>query len=158
MWDKGIEKIRASVVGLGYEFVGAQCIGAGHQAILRIFVDAPNGITIEQITQISHQILGLIEVELPQFQNYRIEVSSPGLDRPLFTIADYQKFIGKKAKIHLKVPLEGRRHFAGKLVEVSDQEITIAMDDGNIALSFSSIEKGNLVPEISFKKSEKKDE
>jgi ribosome maturation factor RimP len=150
-WNKAVEKFCACVEGLGFEFVGAEMIGSGHKAILRIYADAAPSINIDQITQITHQLMGLIEVDLPTYRECTIEVSSPGLDRPLFKLADYQRFVGKKVRLNLHTPLEGQRHFTGNLIAVDAEQVTIKCDEKEVVLPFSAIEKAKLVPEISFK-------
>lgn len=152
-WDEAEEKIRTCVEGLGFEFVGAQRVGSGVYTVLRVLADSPAGITINQITQITHQLMGVIEVEMPDYRDYTIEVSSPGLDRPLFKLADYQRFTGRKVRVSLSEPLEGQRHFIGVLVKADAEQITLELEENRqqITLPFSAIAKAKLIPVISFK-------
>jgi len=142
--------IEPAVAALGYEFVGHQLIQSGHSTILRVYVDAENGISIDAIEQASRQISAVLDVEEPIIGRYTLEVSSPGLDRPLFRIDDYRRFVGKTVKIRLHVANEhGQRNFVGSLASVADHKVTLTLESGDqIVVNFDEIDKGNLVPEF----------
>ncbi len=115
---------------------------------MRVFIDSPQGVTVEDCTAVSRQISAILDVENPIHGQYDLEVSSPGLDRPLVTPAHYQRFLGKRARIKLRQPLDGRRNFAGELLAIEDDTVTIMVDGETFALVLSNIEKANLVPEF----------
>lgn len=150
-WNKAVETFCACVEGLGFEFVGAEMVGSGSYAVLRVYVDSATGITIAQITQITHQLVGVIEVDFPAYRECAMEVSSPGLDRPLFKLADYERFIGHKVRVSLHTPLEGQRHFSGTLVSADAEQVTVEIEEKKVILPFSAISKTRLVPVVSFK-------
>jgi len=144
------EIIEPAVTALGYELVGCEVSQDGKRCVLRVYVDAENGITIDAITQISRQISAVLDVEDPMGSRYALEVSSPGLDRPLFQLEHYHRVVGKKVKLRLRAPRgdDHRRNYSGLLMGIEDQQITLKMDDGeSISLDFGEIEKANLVPE-----------
>lgn len=142
--------IESAVTALGFDFVGCELIQSGRSATLRVYVDEVHGIDIDAITKISRQISAVLDVEEPLSGRYTLEVSSPGLDRPLFQLDDYRRFIGRSVKLRLRIPREGdRRNYTAELVSVEDQQITLAMESGErIAINFDEIEKANLVPEF----------
>ena len=102
------------VEDLGYEFVGLQYSGNPKHPVLVIYIDAPDGIAVEDCAKVSREIAAILDVEDPIAGKYRLEVSSPGLDRPLFTLAQFQQFSGEVAQIFLFAPRDGRRKYKGK--------------------------------------------
>jgi len=146
-----LEIIEPAVTALGYELVGCEINQNGKRSVLRVYVDGEGGISIDAITQISRQISAVLDVEEPISGRYELEVSSPGLDRPLYQLAHYQDVVGSKVKLRLRTPSgdEHRRNFTGILREIKDHQIRLELDDGNeINLDFDDIEKGNIVPEF----------
>ena len=147
------EQLEATIQGLGYVYVGSEAVSAPG-AVLRIYVEGKpdnsgnTNIGLDEIMVISRQLSALMDVEAPGAGRYRLEVSSPGLDRRLFKLADYQRFLGSEVKIRLYRPLEGRRNWHGTLVEVSTEEITINSENQTYRLAFSNIEKAHLVPKF----------
>jgi ribosome maturation factor RimP len=97
---------------------------------------------------VSHQVSGVLDVEDPIAGPYDLEVSSPGLDRPLFTAEQFARFIGRKARIRLSVPLAGRRNFSGVLEGVEDNAVLLGEDGVQFRLSLSAIDKARLVPDV----------
>ena len=146
--------IEPAVSALGYELVGCELSGGlKGRKLLRVYVDGPNGVTLDACASISRQIGAVLEVEDPIRGAYYLEVSSPGLERPLFTLAHYQRFIGRRIKVRLRMAEEARRNFAGVLTAVEGEELTLTLDDGEqIRLAFCDIEKGNLVQNQKSKK------
>lgn len=142
--------IEPAVTALGYEFVGYQLVQSGNSAVLRVYVDDENGISIDAIEKVSRQISAVLDVEEPIMGRYTLEVSSPGLDRPLFRLEDYQRFVGKPVKIRLRMPHEeGQRNFVGDLASVEGEKVTLVLASGDqIVVDFNEIDKGNLVPEF----------
>lgn len=137
--------IQAPVETLGYELVGVEYIQGGPDPILRIYIDAEQGITIEDCERVSHQVSGILDVEEPVRSAYLLEVSSPGFDRPLFKLKDFERFAGAMAKVNLKLPVDGRRNFTGLLQGVEGEEILIEVDGEVYGLPFSKLAKAKLV-------------
>ena len=135
---------------LGFELVGCQLQSIGRQGqLLRILVDRldreAGGVTIDDCARASHQIKGILEVENCIEGNYRLEVSSAGLERPLYTMAHYQRFLGSCVKIRMHEDKEGRRHFAGQIIAVDNEQVSLLIDGGTIVLPISEIDRANLV-------------
>ena len=137
------------IESMGYELVGVEFIGGGGHGTLRVYIDRDEGVSVDDCAAISHQISGILDVEEPIQQAYDLEVSSPGIDRPLFKLADYERFAGQTAKIRLAVALEGRKNFRGELLGVADSKwIKIEVDGQRFDLPFADIARANLVGEL----------
>ncbi len=135
------------VEGLGYEFWGIEFRSHGHHSKLRVFIDdAENGIAIDDCEKVSRQVSGVMDVEDPIQTEYTLEVSSPGMDRPLFRLEQYEAFIGHKVQIKLRMAFEGRRKFLGLIKGVEGDDVVVVVDDHEYLLPFDSIEKANIVP------------
>ncbi len=136
------------VVAMGYELVGMEFQRGGGHGTLRVFIDREAGVDLEDCAAISHQISGILDVEEPIQQAYDLEISSPGLDRPLFKLEDYDRFSGQMAKIKLAVALDGRKNFMGQLQGAIDAStIVIEVDGQPFELAFADIAKANLIGE-----------
>lgn len=142
------EIIEPVVETLGYELVGIEYLSQGKHTLLRVYIDHESGIMIDDCERVSHQLSGLLDVEDLIRGHYNLEVSSPGLDRPLFTIEHFERFRNQKAKVKLSLPVEGRRKFTGIIHGVKDGNVLLEVDDQDIELPFTTIEKANLVPEF----------
>ena len=137
------------VESMGYELVGVEFQGAGGHGTLRVYIDREQGVSLDDCAAISHQISGILDVEEPIKQAYDLEISSPGIDRPLFKLADFERFAGRTAKIKLAVDLEGRKNFKGRLQGVADARMVVIEVDGEaFYLPFADIGKANLVGEF----------
>jgi ribosome maturation factor RimP len=147
-----LEQLIAPVLNvLGFELVGCRFVSEFGRQTLRIFIDGPEGVTVDDCTQVGRQINAVLAVNSSVGQSYDVEVSSPGLDRPLFTLAHFQRFIGQQVKLSLREPLSGRRNFTGKLVSAdASGNVVIHMDEQDVTLAFDNIEKANLVPDLRF--------
>ena len=137
--------IETSIVSLGYELVGVEYLARGRESMLRIYIDSPEGIGIEDCERVSHQVSGILEVEDPITTAYTLEVSSPGFDRPLFRLADFERFAGEEAKISLKLPVDGRRNFRGALQGIEGDQILILVDGEEYVLPFNKLANARLV-------------
>ena len=133
-----------TVSGLGYELVAWERSGKG--SMLRVFVDKPGGVEIDDCALVSKHLSRVFEVEGVAYD--RLEVSSPGLDRVLRKDADYVRFAGEKARLKLRLALNGQRNFIGTLRAVSDGKLELEVDGKLLALELSNIEKARLVPNI----------
>ena len=136
------------VAALGYELLGLEFNQNGHGSILRVYIDKADGITIDDCVLVSQQLTGLLDVEDPIQGHYELEVSSPGLDRPLFTVDQFKRFIGETIKLKLYEKHDGRKRFVGVLQSVNEDEVLIHCDNEEYRLPFNLIERANLVPQF----------
>ena len=137
------------VEAMGYELVGVEYHSAGRYGTLRVYIDREEGVSLDDCAAISHQISGVLDVEEPIKQAYDLEISSPGIDRPLFKLADYERFAGEVAKIKLSVAQHGRKNFKGRLQGVSESsQVAIEVDGERFELPFADIARANLVGDI----------
>ena len=136
--------LEATVSGLGYELVAWERAGKG--AMLRIFVDKPGGVEIDDCARVSQHLSRVLEVEGITYD--RLEVSSPGLDRVLRKNEDFTRFAGEKARLKLRLALDGQRNFIGILRAVNDGKLELEVDGESLAFDLSNIEKARLVPNI----------
>ncbi|MDB6063050.1 MAG: ribosome maturation factor RimP [Verrucomicrobiaceae bacterium] len=136
------------VTALGYEFWGLEYLTHARQAVLRVFIDSPKGITVEDCALVSRQLSAVLDVEDPIAVEYTLEVSSPGMDRPLFTVEQYERYRGEQIKIRLRSPFEGRRNFAGRLVGIEADEVVIVVEDHEYLLPLEMIDKAEVVPKF----------
>ena len=138
--------IEPTLAGMGYELVDAQASNRGR--LLRIFIDKPGGITVDDCAAVSRHLSRVFEVEGMDYD--RMEVSSPGLDRPLMKRADFERFSGSRAEIRMRAPDQaGRRRFVGVLHGVQDGSVAMDVDGRRIVLSLDGVERARLVPERS---------
>lgn len=138
-----------TIEGLGYELVGIEYIPSGKHSVLRIFIDKPEGIDVDDCATVSRQVSGVLDVEDPIRNEYSLEVSSPGLDRPLFKQEHYQRFAGQKCQVRLKRMLDGRRKVSGVIESAEGDSVTLRLDDeSSVELPLVEIDKANLVPEF----------
>lgn len=142
--------IAPALAALGFELVTCQFVSEAGRKTFRIYIDSPAPLTVDDCIHASRRIHAILEVEPTIEMSYDVEVSSPGLDRPLITLAHFQRFLQKEAKITLRTPLEGRRHFTGILLSATEQNIQILVDDKTVVLDFENIEKATLVPDVRF--------
>ena len=139
------DMLRPAVEEVGKDLLGIEFISAGQHSILRLFIDHENGIDVDDCAEVSRQVGALLDVEDPISTEYSLEVSSPGVDRPLFTLAHYQEVMGETINIKLSLPLNGRRKFKGKLESIENDTLVVLVDGEDFELVISNIDKGNLV-------------
>jgi ribosome maturation factor RimP len=132
---------------LGLSLWGIEYLGQGKRSMLRIYIDKVDGVDIEDCAEASRQISLLLDVEDPISTEYTLEVSSPGLDRMLFTIGQYQQYLQSEVKLRLRENLEGRRNFKGKLLaaDAASDTVRVEVDGRELAIPFALIDKGNVV-------------
>ena len=137
------------IESMGYELVGVEYQLNGSYGTLRVYIDREQGVSLDDCAEISHQISAILDVEDPIQQAYDLEISSPGLDRPLFKLSDYERFTGTTVKIKLVAGLDGRRNFKGALLGVSEtNEVLVEVDGMEFRLPFADIAKANLVADL----------
>ncbi|MDU5058809.1 MAG: ribosome maturation factor RimP [Pseudomonas aeruginosa] len=142
-----LQALLAPVVeALGYECWGVEVISQGRHSVLRVYIDRPEGILIDDCEAVSRQVSGILDVEDPISGEYTLEVSSPGMDRPLFTLEQFAKHAGEQVKIRLRSPYEGRRNYQGILRGVEEQDVVVLVDDHEYLLPIDSIDKANIIP------------
>lgn len=142
-----IDLLEPAINGLGYEFWGLELIRA-RGATLRIYIDREGGVGLGDCEAVSRELSALLDVHDPIKGGYTLEVSSPGLDRPLFTAAQFEQFAGHRARVALHEPMDGRRKFDGSILGVDEGELRFEQDGHEVRLELSNIRKANLVPEL----------
>ena len=140
--------IEPTIHGLGCELVGCELVGRDGGSLLRIYVDSEAGVTLDICEAVSRQVSAVLDVEDPIRGRYTLEVSSPGSDRPLFKLAHYQRFIGRKIKLRLRIAQHEQRNFKGELCAVEDEQIVLKTEEKTCRFAFTNIEKANLIPEF----------
>jgi len=143
-----LDLFEPEVAAIGYELLGIELNQNGHGSILRVYIDKDDGIMIDDCALVSQQLVGLLDVEDTIKGNYELEVSSPGLDRPLFTLEQFKKFVGETVKLKLYEKHNGRKRFVGILKSVDNAEVAIKCDDEEYNLPFRLIERARLVPQF----------
>ena len=133
---------------MGYELWGLEYLGQGRHTLLRVYLDKESGIDVEDCALVSRQLSGMLDVEDPISGGYTLEVSSPGLDRPLFSLEQFHRYVGHQVKVRLRQSFDNRRNFAGLLCAVEDGEVKLLVGDEEYFLPFEAIEKANIVSEL----------
>jgi ribosome maturation factor RimP len=144
--QKLTDMLTAPVEALGFEMVGVEFLRAGKHSTLRVFIDHPDGISVEHCAEVSRQTSAVLDVEDPISVEYNLEVSSPGMDRPLFKEAHYLECLGEVVSLKLRIPMGDRRNFKGKVLACETGNLTLEIDNQTHVLVIANIEKGNLVP------------
>ncbi|MFA7554050.1 MAG: ribosome maturation factor RimP [Spongiibacteraceae bacterium] len=133
---------------LGYDLWGIEYLVHAKQSVVRIYIDGPEGVNVDDCAKLSRQVSSVFDVEDPIMGEYNLEVSSPGMDRPLFTLEQFAQYVGVHVKVRLRSPFEGRRNFSGRLTGIEDDDIIVAVDDNEYLLPFELIDKANVVPQF----------
>jgi ribosome maturation factor RimP len=139
--------IRPAVEALGLELLGVEYVSQGKHSVLRIYIDSDAGVTVEDCQRASHQVSGVLEVEDPIKGQFNLEVSSPGVDRPLFSAEQFGRFIGERCSLRLREALNGQKKFTGVISQVAGETITLTIDDQELNVEMNEIDKANLNPE-----------
>ncbi|MBI1964927.1 MAG: ribosome maturation factor RimP [Betaproteobacteria bacterium] len=135
--------LESTVAGMGYEWVGCERPGR----LLRLYIDKPGGVNVDDCAAVSQQVGRLLAVERVDYD--RLEVSSPGLDRLLRKEGDFARFVGHKARVRVRVPMDGQRNFTGVVREAGAGRVRIEVDDGRtLSLELGNVETARLVPDI----------
>lgn len=151
--DKLSELLAPVVQDLGYVFWGLEYQVRKADALLRVYIDSDNGISVDDCATVSHEISGLLDVEEPITMAYILEVSSPGMDRILFNAQQFAEFIGFDVKIKLNQMVDGRRKIKGRIEAVEGETITIETDEDQISIEFDSIMRARINPSFDGVKS-----
>jgi len=137
--------LEPAVRALGFELWGVEHHSGSTPVLLRIYIDHPDGITVDDCSAVSDQVSAVLDVEEPIRGEYTLEVSSPGIDRPLFTPEQYRQYVGGEVKVRLAWSEHGRRNFRGRLLSVSDSGIEVEVDGAAYALPFGAIARARLL-------------
>ncbi len=137
--------IEPVVTALDCELWGVEYSSQGRHTMVRVYIDGPDGVTIEDCAKVSRQLSSVFDVEDPITGEYNLEVSSPGMDRPLFSLAQYGQFIGEQLHVRLRTSFEGRRKFSGQLTGVEGDDVVLVVDEHEYLLPFDSIDKANII-------------
>jgi ribosome maturation factor RimP len=135
------------VNGMGFDLIEIEHFPNPKHGVLRLYIDKEGGVTVDDCSAVSHQISALIDVEEPIRGKFNLEISSPGLDRPLRRLQDFQRFTGSMVKLKTMMPLDGQRNFKGRMLEVNEEVLVLETDTEEISLPMNAIEKARIVPE-----------
>ncbi|MFA6301897.1 MAG: ribosome maturation factor RimP [Legionella sp.] len=144
MQDELKDLLLPTVTSMGYELWGCEYLAQGKHSLLRIYIDKPEGISVDDCQAVSAQISALLDVEDPIPGNYSLEISSPGIPRPLFYAWQYERYIGEPVQLKTYKPVAGKRKFVGIIVSVSDGGLVLDRDNEREEILFSNIVKANL--------------
>ena len=143
------ELLQPGAETLGYELVAVELSG-GDTSIVRVYIDSPNGVTVTDCSKASRQFSAILDVADPIANRYTLEVSSPGMDRPLAKPEHFKKVVGSDVKIKMTVLVDGRRRFTGKLVEANDEFAVVEVDGEQTELFYDEMDRARLVPVYDF--------
>lgn len=141
------QMLKPLVEDLGYELWGCEYLSQGRHSLLRIYIDKDAGIGIEDCEKVSRQISAMLDVEDPISGNYSLEISSPGIPRPLFNKEQYARYLGQAVQLKLFKPIKGSRKLAGIIMTVNDDILVLGVGDEQLEVQFSQIVKANLTGE-----------
>ena len=139
------EMLQGTVEDLGCELWGIECQRVGRFMTVRLFIDKEGGVTVDDCADVSRQVSAILDVEDPIADKYNLEVSSPGLDRPLFTLQQFERYIGQDIIVHLRIPVMERRKWQGKLERIENDMVILIVDGQEQVLVFGNIQKANVV-------------
>ena len=143
------ELLAPTVAALGLELLGVEFAPTGNSAMLRLYIDAPGRhVAIEDCEAVSREVSAQLDVADPIASEYTLEVSSPGIDRPLFTAAQFGRFIGEQAKLTLRLAQDGRRRFIARITGVEGDVVLLSHEAGDMRVEHDNIEKARLVPDL----------
>ena len=140
--------LEPTIERLGFELSDLEVKLGGRGGIVRLFIDQPDGISLEDCEKVSLAVSALLDVEDPLPGQYSLEVSSPGLDRKLTKVEHFQRFTGETLKVQMRFPIEGRKRFRGTLVSSDDENIVVEVDGESHSLPLKTIDTARLVPVV----------
>jgi ribosome maturation factor RimP len=147
--DKLIALSEPLLAQLGYELVDLEYAPGRAHAVLRVFIDRPEGVGLDDCERVSHELAALLDVEDPVPMAYTLEVSSPGLDRVLRTPAHFQRFAGERIWLELRLARDGRRRYTGRLETAGSEGIELNVDGAMVAVRYVEIGRARLAPQWS---------
>ena len=137
-----------TVEALGFELWGVEYLSQGRHTLLRLYIDGPDGINVDDCAAVSEQVSAVMDVEDPISGEYTLEVSSPGMDRLLFKLGQYPGYVGEIVELRLRSAFEGRRKYKGILKGIEGEDIVLHVDDHEYLLPFETIEKARVQPRV----------
>jgi ribosome maturation factor RimP len=140
--------IEPVVSAMGFELWGIDHLSQGKHSRLVIYIDHENGISVDDCADVSRQVSAVFDVEDPVAGEYRLEVSSPGMDRPLFTLEQFAQYVGHVANVKLRAPFDGRRKFQGLLAGVENDEVLLQVDGEEYCFPIEGIDQARVVPQF----------
>jgi ribosome maturation factor RimP len=145
-----VEMLSPTVTALGLQLLGAEFSASGNNALLRLYIDVEGRyVSVEDCEAVSREVSALLDVNDPITSQYTLEVSSPGIDRPLFTPEQFARFLGEEAKVNLRLPQDGRRRLQGKILRVEGDRIVFEeTGKPEFIVAHDNIEKARLVPDL----------
>jgi ribosome maturation factor RimP len=146
--QKLTDMLAPAVAACGFELWGIEFFPQGKRSCLRIYIDGPEGVTVDGCAMVSHQASGILDVEDPVAGEYTLEVSSPGWDRPLFSLSQYERFVGGEVLLRLLAPLNGRRRYKGVLQQVQGETLELLSEGQVVLVPFAQVDKANVVPNV----------
>ncbi len=156
-WNKGLFEVMTTdelaglleptVERLGYELADLEVKLGGEDSVLRIFIDKPEGIDLDDCEKVSHAVSALLDVEDPLPGQYNLEISSPGVDRKLTKAMHFQRFMGETVKVQMRFPVDGRKRFRGTIESCDDENVVVKVDGESYSLPLATIDTARLVPE-----------
>jgi ribosome maturation factor RimP len=144
-----IQLLTPIIADLGLECLGIEYAPSRGNSLLRVYIDAADRpITLDDCEAVSREVSAALDVNDPISGRYTLEISSPGLDRPLFTPAQFARFIGEQAKVALNLPVQNRRRLLGTIKAVEGDAITIEQDGVDVTITHDNVQKAKLVPDL----------
>ncbi|RLV58692.1 ribosome maturation factor RimP [Parashewanella curva] len=143
--SKLADMLTAPVEALGYRLWGIDYVQAGKHSTVRVYIDSDKGVSIDDCVEASRQISAVMDVEDPISNEYTLEVSSPGVDRPLFSAEQYATYLGEEVKLLLNMPVNGSRKLKGAVTKVEGQMLSLDVDGNDTLIALDNIRKGNLI-------------
>ncbi|HET8731279.1 MAG TPA: ribosome maturation factor RimP [Moraxellaceae bacterium] len=143
-----IAMLAPAVEAVGFELWGLEFFQQGRHSVVRLYIDGPEGVGVDDCAAVSHQVSGVLDVEDPITGEYTLEVSSPGWDRPLFTLPQFARFVGSEVSVRLASPLNGRRKYKGIVQRTTDSDVELLVDGAAVLIPFAAIDKAHVEPSI----------
>lgn len=146
--DQQLESmIEPVVTALECELWGIERLVQGKYSVLKVYIDAEEGVDVDDCARVSRQISSMLDVEEPFSGKYTLEVSSPGMDRRLFRLEQFEKYKGARVRLQLRQPYDGKRKYKGLLCGIEDDEVILRIDEEEVLFPYESIEKANVIPD-----------
>lgn len=135
------------ITGMGYEFVGLEYLSQGKHSVVRIYLDRPGGISVDDCANVSRQLSSVLDVESTDFArgSYNLEISSPGVDRKIFAVEQFPQFVGQTVNMTLHAPVDGKRRIKGVLSAVDDQKLLIDVNGKVVSIECANVAQANLI-------------
>ena len=140
--------LQPTVEAMGYVLWGIELISPGKRPTLRLYIESDAGISVDDCAAVSHQLSGVLDVEDPISNEYTLEVSSPGVDRLLFSPEHYSPYLGEIVDVRLRLPVEGKRRYKGILLEINNETVFVMVDDQEFELPLRSVDRARVFPRL----------